>query len=208
MDKIHLKICGVMKPDDATKLAEMGVEYIGLNFIGESTRRIEIETAMKIVSPLKASPVKTVALFRDQPLEYITETVSRVQPAMVQLHGSEHHSYVDSFKVPVIKSVPVGQNASPNEIHEYMRHYSVEYYLLDRETQGLGEGVDLKLAKLLIDTNQKKIILAGGITPDNIDEILSQVQPFGIDISSGIRTDNEIDFTKVERVIKSIRSGS
>lgn len=197
-----------MNSEDATKLAEMGVDYIGLNFIGESTRRIEIETAMAIVSALKASTVKTVALFRDQPLDYITETVSRLQPAMVQLHGSEHHSYINALKVPVIKVVPIGRDATHEEVEEYMKRYAAEYYLLDRETQGKGEGVDLKLAKLLIDTNQQKIILAGGITPDNIDEILSQVQPFGIDISSGIRTDNEIDFTKVERVIKSIRSGS
>ncbi len=208
MGRIHLKICGVMNSEDATKLAEMGVDYIGLNFIGESTRRIEIETAMAIVSALKASTVKTVALFRDQPLDYITETVSRVQPTMVQLHGSEHRSYINAIKVPAIKAVPIGRNARYEEVEEYMKRYSVEYYLLDRETQGLGEGVDLKLAKLLIDTNQQKIILAGGITPDNIDEILSQVQPFGIDISSGIRTKNQINFTKVERVIKSIRSGS
>ena len=208
MTKIALKICGVMKYDDAIRLADLGVDYIGLNFIAQSNRKITAKMALEISAAVKVKGIKIVALFRDQCLVRIKEIVDSIQPDFVQLHGSEHHSYVESLAVPVIKSIPIGRNASSEEIIDYMRRYRAAIYLLDRETQGQGNGVDLKLAKLLINSNANRIILAGGINPNNIDEILSQVQPFGIDISSGVRTENEIDFTKVESIIASIRSGS
>lgn len=207
MSKTLLKICGVTNIPDAKRLAHMNVDFIGLNFIPSSSRVIELEKAIEVAAAIKDSSTKLVALFRDQPLELIKNISNDLKPDFIQLHGSEHHSYVDELRFPVIKAVQMGRYANEQEVADYMRSYKAAYYLLDRETQGKGPKVSFSLAHVLSRTFEDRVILAGGITADDISVILAQVQPCGIDISSGVRTDGMIDFAKVEAVLEQLRGG-
>ncbi len=93
MRDIKLKICGVKTAGAARQLAELGVDYIGLNFIPESSRRITLEEASSIMTAAKGSNLQTVALFRDQPLETVNDYARRLGINYVQLHGSNGFHY-------------------------------------------------------------------------------------------------------------------
>jgi phosphoribosylanthranilate isomerase len=201
-----LKICGVKTPEEAKDLKDAGVEYIGLNFVPTSPRRISLEQAQAIMAVLNDSDIKTVALFQDQPIEMVSEYVRELGVDYVQLHGGEPAEYARSVAKHVIKAIAVNPDASADEIIKYIKDYPADYFVLDRHEQGKGDIVDLKLAQQVIEAYPGKIYLAGGLTPDNLAEVLSKVQPYGIDISSGVRTGDTIDASKLSHCLKIIRS--
>lgn len=197
-----LKICGVKTPDEAKALKDAGVEYVGLNFVPISPRRISLEQAQAIIAVLNGSGIKTVALFQDQPIEMVSEYVRELGVDYVQLHGDESPEYARSVAKHVIKAIAVNPDASADEIIKYIKDYPAGYFVLDRHEQGRGDIVDLELAKQVIEAFPDKIYLAGGLNPDNLAEVLSKVQPYGIDISSGVRTGEAIDTARVKTCLK------
>ena len=196
-----LKICGVKTPEEARALKDAGVEYVGLNFVPISPRRISLEQAHAIMAELKDSGTKTVALFQDQPVDMVSEYARELNVDYVQLHGDESPEYARSVAKHVIKAIAVNPEATAEEIIIYIKDYPAEYFVLDRHKQGKGDIVDLELAKRVIEAFPDKIYLAGGLNPDNLAEVLSKVHPYGIDISSGVRTDDTIDISKVKRCL-------
>lgn len=201
-----LKICGVKTPEEAKALKDAGVEYIGLNFVPTSPRCISLEQAQAIMAELKDSGTKTVALFQDQPIEMVSEYVRELNVDYVQLHGDESPEYARSVAKHVIKAIAVKPDATAEELIKYIRDYPAEYFVLDRHEQGRGDIVDLELANQVIEAFPDKIYLAGGLNPENLAEVLSKVHPYGIDISSGVRTDDTIDISKVTLCLQITRS--
>lgn len=198
---MKLKICGVKTPEEANALKEVGVEYVGLNFVPSSSRCISLEQAQDIMAALKGSGIHVVALFQDQPIEMVSEYVRELDVDYVQLHGSESPEYARSVPKPVIKAIAVKPGTPADELIKYIQDYPADYFVLDRAQQGKGDLVDTKLAAQIVKEFPDKIYLAGGLNPDNLPAILQQVQPYGIDISSGVRTDEMIDTAKVKSSI-------
>lgn len=196
---MKLKICGVKTPEEAKALKQAGIEYIGLNFVPSSPRCISLEQAQEVMAALKGSGIHVVALFQDQPIDMISEYVRELDVDYVQLHGDESPKYARSVPKPVIKAIAVKPSATPDSIIKLLNNYSAEYFVLDRAQQGKGKPVDPKLAAKVVEAFPGKIYLAGGLTPDNLPGILKHVHPYGIDISSGVRTGDQIDIAKVQR---------
>ncbi len=205
---MKLKICGVKTPEEAKALKEAGVEYIGLNFVPSSPRCISLEQAKEVMAALKGSGIHVVALFQDQPIDMISEYVRELDVDYVQLHGDESPEYARSVPKPVIKAIAVKPSATPDSIIKLLNNYPADYFVLDRAQQGKGELVDPKLAAKVVKEFPGKIYLAGGLTPDNLPKILQQVQPYGIDISSGVRTGKAIDMAKVKHCLRRLSSQS
>lgn len=193
---MKLKICGVRSVDEAQELAELGVDFIGLNFVPSSSRLIDLDTGQAIAVALKDRPVKVVTLFQNQLLEFVQRYVSQIKPDYAQLHGDESGGYISKLDVPVIKAItPDTQNAP-----------TAAYYLLDRAKQGQGAAIDAVTAAVFVRTYPNRGFLAGGLTPENLAGILGQEQPFAIDIAGGVRTNDHLDFAKVNQILEIVRS--
>lgn len=201
---MKLKICGVKTVKEAEGLKAAGVDYVGLNFVPASSRCISLETAQDIIAVLKDSPIETVALFQNQPLDMVEEYVRELAVDYVQLHGNESAEYARAVQASVIRAIAVKPTDTAETLNKFMENYPAEYFVLDREKQGKGNIVDLGLAAKVIAAAPNKVCLAGGIDADNLIGILSKVQPYAIDISSGVRTGDSIDMALVAQCQKLI----
>lgn len=204
---MKLKICGVKTVEEAKALKDAGADYVGLNFVPSSARCITLETAKDIRAVLQGSPVEIVALFRDQPADMVNDYADQLDVDYIQLHGDEPAEYARSLNRPVIKAVAVKPGVSAAELIKTIESYPGAYFVLDRHTQGQGDIVDTGLARQVVDSAPDKVCLAGGLNPDNLADILSKVQPFAIDISSGVRSGDAIDMAKVAQCQQIMRKG-
>ena len=196
---MRLKICGVQSIEEAQKLTELGVDFIGLNFVPESSRRIAMNTGKAVAARVRGLPIKVVALFQNQPLELVQNHVSEIKPDYVQLHGRETDDFIGDLKTPSIKSITGTEQVIPAH---------AKYYLLDREKRGEGPVVDTKVVAKIVNQYPGRVFLAGGLNPANLAEVLDKVKPFAVDIAGGARTDNVIDFDKVRKVLAIVRRQS
>lgn len=202
---MKLKICGVTTVEEAEILKNAGVDYAGLNFVPSSSRCISLEQAKAVMAVLKGSGIGAVGLFQDQPVDMISEYVRELDIDYVQLHGDESPEYARAVTKQIIKAIAIKPGAGVDELISYIKDYPAEYFVLDRAQQGRGDLVDLKLAAQVVQTFPDKIYLAGGLNSANLAEVVSKVHPYGIDISSGVRTGNLIDVAKVQSCLNILR---
>jgi phosphoribosylanthranilate isomerase len=206
MAEIKLKICGITTISEAEALKNTRISYIGLNFVPSSPRCISLETAQDILAVLRGSGIQTVALFRDQPLDMVEEYARELSVDYVQLHGDEPAEYARALQTPVIKAIAVKPDSRAGELIKLVKNYPADYFVLDRHEQGKGDIIDSGLAAQVIAPAPDKVCLAGGLTPDNLDAVLTKIKPYAIDISSGVRTGDAIDMDKVNRCLEIIRA--
>lgn len=213
-----VKICGVRKVEDALIAAEAGVDFMGLVFVPGRRRRVSVEQAKLIVNAVKASsdnPPKLAGLFADQPIEEVKEKVRASGVDMVQLCGKETLEYCDESPVPVIRITHVpGGLLSDEELQKLERRLSmlrerVHVVTLDRLVEGLqggtGKSFDWDVASQLSKAGFE-FMLAGGLTPDNVGRAVSEVRPWGVDVSSGVETDGMQDPEKIRRFVAEAKS--
>ena len=205
---MKLKICGVKTVKEAEGLKAIGVDYIGLNFVPTSSRCISLETAQEILAILRDSAVQTIALFQNQPLDVVEEYARQLGVDYVQLHGDEPAEYARSLQTPVMRAIAMDPAKPADELIDFIKDYPADYFVLDRAKQGQGDIVDPALAQQIAVAAPDKICLAGGINPDNLADILKRVRPYAIDISSGVRTGENIDMAKVAQCQEIIRAVS
>lgn len=203
---MKLKICGVRTTEEAEALKSAGVDYIGLNFVPSSSRHISLERAQDILAVLHNSRIQSIALFQDQPLDMVEEYVRELDVDYVQLHGDEPDEYARSLQTPVMRAIAVSPGKPVAELVDFIKNYPADYFVLDREKQGQGDIVDPETAKRITDAMPGKICLAGGLNPGNLAAVLEKVQPYAIDISSGVRTGDTIDMKKVKECQEIIRA--
>ena len=207
---VKVKICGVTNYDDALLVANLGSDFIVFNFYKESPRKISVKLAKEIT--LKMPPfVSTVGVFVDELQEEVVKTAKKVGLKYIQLHGSETPEYCKAVSqdtgIPVIKAFRVSDEQSIESMAPYVD--SVNYFLLDAyvpgEAGGTGEVFNWDLAVKAGEIG-KPIILAGGLTPENVSEAIKKVMPFGVDVASGVeRLQRRKDYDKMSKFIRSSR---
>ena len=177
----------------------------------ESPRNVEAKMAKEIVEWLHGP--KYVGVFVDREVELINEMVDFVGFEMIQLHGSESPWECSQIIVPVIKAIGVDDQSTVEilnaEIESYLPY--VEYILLDTKINGksggTGKTFDWSLAKDL--ASKYPIILSGGLNPDNIVDAIQEVNPAGIDLSSGLEErPGKKDLDKIEALFENYPSAS
>ena len=210
---LYVKIDGVRRVEDALTAAEAGSDYIGLVFVPNRRRRVSVEQARRVVEAVKATgdnPPKMVGLFADQPLEEVRETVRGSTVDMVQLCGAESMEFCDEVPVSVFRAVHVpGGFQNADKLKDLERRLAAlrkrgHLVTLDREVAGLqggtGQSFDWRVAAQLSSAGFE-FLLAGGLTPENVSRAVREVNPWGVDVSSGVESEGVKDTEKIRRFV-------
>lgn len=182
--KPNVKICGITRADDALLAESLGADAVGFIFCRESPRYIKPESARDISGRL-GPYIARVGVFVDDSPETILRTVHEAGLTAVQLHGDEPPGIVEHLGgIPVVKAFRVGPDFDPGRLASYRVHA----FLLDTFDKarhgGTGKTFDWSVAGKC--RKYGRIILAGGLGPDNIRDAVTSVIPWGVDISSGV----------------------
>ncbi len=192
---VKVKICGITSLEDAFMATILGADALGFVF-ARSKRQVSSSEARKIISHLPAF-VTAVGVFMDQPLEYVQRITCETGIDIIQLHGSETPEYCKQLDKPIIKRFAIQPDDTAEILASKMKTYTVAAYLLD---PGSGEGKVFDWGKAV--SLNFRLIIAGGLTPDNVRQAIQVVKPYGVDVSSGVeRSLCRKDSEKVKRFI-------
>jgi phosphoribosylanthranilate isomerase len=175
-----VKVCGITRADDAEAAVELGANALGFIFWPASPRFIDPFRARAIAATLPPF-VTTVGVFVNQPAEYVNGVASLVRLGAVQLHGDESVADAEAIDAPVIKAMRVGDE----RIDGWPSRNLVLLDVHDPERRG-GTGRTIDWAAAAKVASRRRVLLAGGLTPDNVGDAIARVRPFGIDVSSGV----------------------
>lgn len=191
MTRTRIKICGVMSEDAALAAAEAGADAIGLVFAAGSPRYLEPARAWEIASVLPPF-VATVALFVDVDLERFIEIEQTCPATLVQFHGNESEDLVRHCGPNLIKAVRFDPATIARDLARWSAIEEVDAILIDGSTGGKGTAFDWSALPPLLADDTKPIILAGGLTPENVGEAIRAVRPFAVDVSSGVERERGV----------------
>ncbi len=200
---MFVKICGITRLADAIHAAAHGATALGFVFWDRSPRRVTPERAAEIIAGLPAD-VTPVGVFVNEPIDGIRAIVERTGIRAVQLHGDEPPGYADAVGCPVFRAVGVV------DADEACAGWPAETtFLVDTPDPvrrgGPGVRVDGNRAAAL--ARERKVVLAGGLTPANVAEAIAAVRPFGVDVSSGVEASPGVkDADKVARFLANARN--
>lgn len=200
----RVKICGITSLDDALTAVEAGADALGFVFYAQSPRHLFPEQAARIISQLPPF-VQTVGLFVNEEAATVNEVADLCSLDLVQLHGDESADYCQQMSRRVLKTFRVRSLTCLDPI----RNYRVAGYLLDTFSPsfygGTGTSFNWEIATEAVKRHQR-IILAGGLTPDNVAEAIRQVRPYGVDVSSGVEAKpGKKDQEKVREFIRNAK---
>lgn len=184
MNRTRVKICGLTRPEDAVAAVTAGADAIGLVFWQPSSRSVNVERAAEICQQLPAF-VTVVALLVDAEPEFVRNLLDRLPIGLLQFHGSETPTDCDQFGKPYMKAIRVrpGLDISA-EIERYPAASSI---LLDAYRKDVPGGTGETFEWQLIPPEYRsRIVLAGGLNPDNVGAAVRQVRPYAVDVSGGV----------------------
>ena len=183
--RLIVKICGLTRPEDAEAAARAGADWIGLNFWFRSKRLVSTERARELVAAARAvrPDIGAVGVFVDEELEEVQAIVKQVGLDFAQLHGDESPQYTAQLGARGIKALGLSASADLDRMSEY----ECELLVVDTPSPGRGgSGIvgDWRVARRAAAL--RPVILAGGLTPDNVAEAIAAVNPRGVDVASGV----------------------
>ena len=184
------KICGIQNQDTLLCCEDNGVDFFGMIFYSKSPRNITIQNASNLQKISKNLNINGVGVFVNKKIYEVEEIIKRIKLKFVQLHGSEDNEYIKIIKktgVKIIKSISVSDENDLNKIDIYE---NVDYFLFDYKPLkdelpgGNAKSFDWNILRKL--ETHKPWFLSGGINLDNIQQILVDINPCGVDLSSGV----------------------
>lgn len=199
-----VKVCGITRLVDALHALQQGATALGFVFWDSSPRKIETGQAKEIIAALPKGTT-AVAVFVNESLEQVQEVVKVTGVRVVQLHGDETAGDFDRLDCPLFRSVTL------DDLVETSRRWPAETtFLLDANDRvrrgGTGKAIDWDRAA--VAARHHRLVLAGGLTPLNVEEAIRTVRPHGVDVSSGVESSPGIkDFEKVSAFLANARRG-
>jgi phosphoribosylanthranilate isomerase len=201
----RIKVCGITNQEDARAAVDLGADALGFIFVPDTPRYIEPEAAKRIISDLPPF-ITTVGVFADVPPEVILQTVRTCGLNAVQLHGSETPEYCNKISdLKLIKAFRVKDRNSLSSIPDYR----VSAYLLDTYGKGKKGGTgEIFNWDLAIEAKKYgRIIVAGGLTPENVAQAIKHVRPYAVDVGSGVEArPGKKDHSKIKAFIENVRA--
>lgn len=198
---MRVKICGITTEAAAQAASDAGTDFIGFVF-APSSRQLTAEQAAAISKTVPAT-TKKVGVFVNETHENIVQIAKQAGLDMIQLHGDEPPELAESLPYPVIKAFRMNKEKATT-----INAYPCDYYLIDSATGpnrgGNGTTFDWKLLAGL-NINPEKTILAGGLTPENVQEAITTTNPAGVDVSSGVERDKHKDLSKIKQFITNVK---
>lgn len=182
--RTRVKICGITRYEDAKTAVGLGVDALGFIFYPKSPRRLTAAQARDIIRRVPAF-VTCVGVFVNEDVESVLTIIEQTGISTVQFHGEETPEYCSRFACPVIKAFSV----QPGFDTAVLDAYDVSGFLLDtwdaKARGGTGKAFDWETAKVLT-ARRDNVILAGGLNPTNLEEALTRVRPYAVDLNSGV----------------------
>lgn len=208
---MRVKICGITKPEQGRSIAALGATALGFICVRQSPRYVLPEQIGKVVRDLPEG-IDRVGVFADAPITEIQQVVAIGKLNVVQLHGSESPEFCQQVRaaLPGVELIKALRIRSTEDLSRSSLYYGeVDTLLLDAYHPGVlgGTGKTLDWSALQQFCPSCAWLLAGGLTPENVLEALSLVQPDGIDLSSGVESaPGDKDLQKVARLFEQLRS--
>jgi len=201
--RTRVKICGITRVEDALAAVQQGADAIGLVFYAPSPRHVTIDVACAIVDALPPF-VSVVGLFVNASKTEIEAVLSKVRLDILQFHGDETPAGCEQYNLPYLKAIRV--KADTNLLQYALEFNSAKALLLDAYSDsgygGTGQVFDWKLIPKNLS---KPIILAGGLTPENVGSAIRQVQPYAVDVSGGVEQSKGIkDAAKIKAFMQEV----
>lgn len=217
----RVKICGIRDSDSALVAARSGADLLGFCFVEGVRRQLTPFQGQEIVrgyrirtrdhrrSRARESTAKTVGLFRNQDAKWVNRVAQQVDLDYIQLCGEEDEQYCRAIWKPIIRQVRVPQDIDRHDLSRTVDSHleAGRHVLLDRfdpETPGgSGKRFDWKLAEGI--SNNDRVLLAGGLDADNVKDAIALLQPWGVDVSTGVETDGIKDHHKIRAFINAAK---
>lgn len=217
---IEFKICGLKSLEHAIAAADAGASLMGFVFVPGVRRRIAVEQARSIISRIReirgADCPRIVGLFANQPLREVNRIVRECELDFAQLCGDEPPEYWDSVDAWVMRQVKVDDSQSRQAaISDALRQIEevvsrLHLTLLDKRVEGAlggtGHTFDWNIASEI--ARRHPVFLAGGLAPDNVQQAIGEVQPWGVDVSSGVETNGMKDAAKIAEFAMRVRAAT
>ena len=205
----RVKICGITSVADALEVARSGADAIGLVFYRKSSRFVTVDQAVEICEALPPF-VSVVALFMNPSSDYVHEVIADVPCDLLQFHGEESAEFCESFARAYIKAVPMKRSQDESfDFTAYADAYTESKgFLVDGHAPGEagGSGETFDWQEIPVDY-PRPIILAGGLTPDNVADALQMADVYAVDVSSGVESEPGIkDAGKIHQFMQEVRS--
>ncbi|MFH1837099.1 MAG: phosphoribosylanthranilate isomerase [Candidatus Omnitrophota bacterium] len=213
---VKVKICGITNLEDALMAGKYGADLLGFIFVENTLRNVEMNIVKDIIFSLNTrgfSNVAKVGLFKDENQEKVSKIVKFCELDHVQLHGNETPEYCKELKtsvlkkcgrdIRIIKAFKVADKILSHGSYGMSDYDDADYLVFDTFKADLDGGTGKEFSwDILIEDRidiKKQFFVAGGITPENVKEAVKRIQPYGIDVSSGVE---EIPGKKDERLLK------
>lgn len=201
-----IKICGIKTLKDALAAIDARADYLGFNFYPKSVRFVEKQTCAEITSILKNDHphIKLVGVFVNSLVEEIKDILDTCSLDLAQLHGDETSEMLKQLDGKAFKAL----RGIPENINGFARD-DAPAFLLDASVKGVygGSGVTANWVGAAELAKKYPLLLAGGLTPENVAEAVSRVKPWGVDVASGVEsTVGEKDARKMVEFVKEVRS--
>tara|TARA_B100000427_G_C15518448_1_gene599250 strand:+ start:2113 stop:2754 length:642 start_codon:yes stop_codon:yes gene_type:complete len=210
-NETKIKICGIRDTNIIEKISKLEIDFLGLNFIENSKRYIQKDTALEISKLLHLSnnKINLVGLFQDHEINHVNKITELINLDFVQLCGKESVEYINSINTKVLKVIHIKPSHNIQEVEAKINKYlsKCEYVILDtfskKSSGGTGEVFNWEKYSSLFS---KKVFVAGGLNHNNISKIVNLHNPWGVDVSSGVETDGNKDIDKIKKFINNCNS--
>jgi phosphoribosylanthranilate isomerase len=209
MMSLRVKICGITNHDDALAAVEAGADALGFVFYKASPRCVTVDVVCSIVKRLPPF-VLPIGVFVNEEMKIVRDVVDSTGLALAQLHGDETASYCEQLGRPIVKAIRLHNTTSFLALAEYKGRAQVRGFVVDAVSEsygGTGQRADWTLAAEVSRT--APVLLAGGLTPENVREAIHIVRPYGVDASSGVEiSPGKKDQAKVKAFIQAAKLAS
>src|ERR1700687_271605 len=179
---VQVKVCGITNLDDALAAVDAGATMLGFNFFARSPRCVTRQVAGAIVARLPPA-VCTVGVFVDEARDRVVATAGEIGFQALQVHWHEDSAFCNAWPQKVIKALRVRDTRVATEA----RTYDVDFILADAYLEGQLGGTGRRIALELLDGfGRPRLIVAGGLTGENVADVVRAVRPYAVDVASGI----------------------
>ena len=203
--RVRVKICGITRPQDGREAARLGADAIGLVFYPNSPRAVDNATARAVVAALPPF-VSVVGLFVNAAPEQVRRVLDQVPLDLLQFHGDESPEQCRQFGRPYLKALRMREDI--DLAREAVRYGDAAGLLLDTYRPGVPGGTGERFDWALVPPRlAKPIVLAGGLTAQNVAAAIAAVRPFAVDLSSGVEADKGIkDPVRMKALMDAVRA--
>lgn len=204
--RTRIKVCGITNPDDAAAAIEFGADALGFIFVEDTPRFIDPEDAADILHALPPF-VSGVGVVRDLDVDAFCEIEQICPCPLMQLHGKESEKTVIACGPGVVKAFRYDRATIKSQLERWAKVDEVDALLIDGSDGGEGQAFDWsELAAHLDGFAEKPVIIAGGLTPENVGKAIRTLRPYAVDVSTGVEREPGLkDHQKIAAFIEAVR---